>query len=70
MKKGERFSLFGRYVENSKPPMPLEVAEGSIAACGAYGDIVTLGSKEHPARDWRTGIPVPHDQRFILTRPK
>lgn len=50
--------------------MPLVIEPDVVGEVGEYGDIVTIKASDgSPARDWRTGIAVPPDQRFVLTRP-
>ncbi len=51
--------------ENKPPPMPLHVSRKLISEYGNYGDIVTVGSKEHPELDIH-GRPIPYDQEFVL----
>ncbi len=57
-----------KYLPNQPNPFPLYMDREAMLAAGINeGDIVTLsedGGK--PTRDWRTGIPVPTDQRFKI----
>lgn len=68
MKADQRFTVTGSLA--SGRAVPLYVPEAMISEVGSYGDIVMLGKEGAPAQDWRTGIPVPHDQKFILTKPE
>lgn len=70
MRKGQRFTLRATPVINPEGPRPLYVDPEALSDQLREGDIVTLGSEENPARDWRTGIPVPPDQRFRITVKK
>jgi hypothetical protein len=42
--------------------LPIDIPAGTPGL--NEGDIITLGSEGNPARDWRTGIPIPHTQKF------
>lgn len=46
--------------------LPLEVPREALSEHLRVGDIVTLGTPENLARDWRTGIPVPPTQKFRI----
>ncbi len=46
------------------PPRDLIVPRGFLSDELREGDIVTLGAPGNPARDERTGIPVPTTLRF------
>jgi len=57
-----------RAIVAAGPPMELLVTPELAREIGANdGDIVTLGSRESPAREWRTGAVVPPEQRFRVT---
>lgn len=47
-------------------PLNLVVPRNLIGQYFDVGDIVTLGSPNNPARDWRTGAPIPHDREFRI----
>ncbi len=48
-------------------PLPLGMSREAMLANDIHeGDIVTLGNPGAPARDERTGIPVPPEQRFRI----
>lgn len=50
-------------------PKPLLVRPEVLAETGMqYGDIITVGRPGDPARDWRTGIPLPVEQKWIITK--
>ena len=68
MRKHERFTMPVKYLVNPPDPKPLFVDADTLAMMDSnYGDIVTLGSKDNIARDRCTGLPIPLDQRFVLT---
>lgn len=56
---------------STRPPKPLIVDADALALMpeAEYGDIVTMGNKDNPARDMISGFIIPHTQRFVLTRP-
>ncbi len=56
-----------KYLINPEDPKPLLVDREMLSDALREGDIVTLGNAGDPARDWRTGIPVPPNQRFRIT---
>jgi len=48
--------------------LPVDLDSSVFPDGWKYGDIVTLGSKENPARDRRTGAPISPMQQFRLVQ--
>jgi len=48
--------------------LPIDLTMSVYPDGWKYGDLVTLGSKENPARDRRTGAPIPPMQQFRLVQ--
>lgn len=70
---GDTITLPGKLAVNPQNPFPLQVTEETLAQMNGarYGDIVTITASDgSPAQDWRTGIPFPTDQRWVLAKPK
>ena len=60
----------GRWLVSRTPMnLPVDIESSSLPDGWKYGDVVTLGSRENPARDRRTGALIPPMQQFRLVRP-
>ena len=67
---GNRFRIRTALAINPEDPINLLVDSELLSDALCEGDIITLGSKEEPARDWTTGNQIPWDQRFRVVRKK
>lgn len=65
--KGAEVVMKGVPERRPAAPIPLPVSREMVPLVGNYGDIVTFGSREEPARDQRTGGIISPDQEYQLT---